>query len=337
MRFITFWISGAVLAVLVLCRPPLHAEADGLSYRKLTINGVTAHIITVDLNDPSLLLTPGVALDTPDNRKTFTQFLKDSAPLAQITGTFFDLKSGEPIGDVVVRGSQVCFTRGIGTALVVTPDNTPAMVDTLPGTGWRGFESVLQGGLRLVRDGQIAVDPEGQGFHDRYMQRNTARIVVGILPHKQVIMAETGHLLLPQLADAMLQLGCVDAMALDGGGSVGIAFDGTTIMSTQRKLANVLMVVRRPPEETAQRIEAIRLREEQQRQAVEEQHRPMWEIRMPRPDFGAMWNGIGNGWFGLTTACARSWNHVSLHCSAIVNWFHNWVRADSRPPEPRRG
>jgi hypothetical protein len=277
------------------------AAPESMSHRTMTIDGVYVHVISVDLRDQSLLVTAGVALDEPDHRKSFAEFQKDHRPLAQITGTFFDLHSGAPIGDVVVRGNLVCIGSGVGSALVVTADNEAAIIDSPPADGWKAYESVLQGGLRLVRDGQVDVDPEAQGFNDRYMLRKTARLGVGVLPNHQMVMVETGHLLMPQFAEIMIKLGATDAMALDGGGSTGISFDGKTIMATGRKLANVLMVVQRPPEEVARRAEETRRRAQQALRLKESARRrgfwsflSGWRIDWRFPDLGALWQS----WFG---------------------------------------
>lgn len=253
----TTWLVLSSLISVLMCAAvsPAFAAPPSMQYQCTTVNGVWLQIITADLNDPSLLVTPLISPGATGQRKSFSEFVKENHSLAQITGTFFDLKSGEAVGDIVIRGQQRIWSVGIGSALVVTPDNVASIVDS-PGTDndWVGYESVLQGGLRLVRHGQPAVDPEGQGFHDRYMQRKTSRVAVGILPGNRLILVESGHALLPDLAVIMVQLGCTDAMALDGGGSTSIAYDGKCILASSRKLANVLAIVQRSPGETAARI-----------------------------------------------------------------------------------
>ncbi len=277
------------------------AAPASVSYHTETLDGVYLHVINVDLHDQALLVTAGVALDTPQHRKSFKDFEAENHPLAQITGSFFDLNSGDGIGDVVVRGHLVTIGAGIGSALVVTPDNVASIVDSTPADGWSKYESVLQGGLRLVTDGVATVDPKGQGFHDRYMERDTSRLAVGLLPNNQMIMVETGRQLLPDLANTMIKLGCTDAMAFDGGGSTGISYDGKTIMSTPRPLADVLMVLQRPPDEVARRAEeaqrraqlALRLKETAANHGFWS-FLSNWHLDWHLPDFGAIWQS----WFG---------------------------------------
>lgn len=269
-------IRSSRVSVLVLCGIMLmmaaaaaYAAPPSLSYARMTVAGVSMNVITADLNDTSLLVTPLVPTDIEHNRKTFREYLDEHHSLAQITGTFFDLGSGEAVGDVVIRGTQHVWSVGIGSALVVTPDNEPAIIDRPdPDTRWQGYESVLQGGLRLVKDGQVAVDPRAQGFNDRYMERKTSRVAVGILPGKRLVMIKSAHSLLPEVAAALAELGCTDAMALDGGGSTSMAYDGKCIIASGRKLANVLAIVQRSPEETAQRIATAQRREEAARVAA---------------------------------------------------------------------
>lgn len=250
-------ITGLLLSIIVLTVAvwPAQAFGAGVAYHKLTIHSVTVHAAFVDLRDPSIEVTPAVAQDEPGGRKSFANFLTQYQPLAQITGSFFDLRSGDPIGDIVIDGAQRYSTAGIGTALAVTPDNHARMLDIAPGEArdWRGYESVLQGGLRLLREGIVAIDPPGQGFHDGYMLRCTHRIAVGLrADERMVLVGIYDNVWLDELAEIMRQLGCRDAMALDGGGSTGFAVDGKRILSTGRKLANVLMVVRRPYDAAAE-------------------------------------------------------------------------------------
>jgi hypothetical protein len=236
---------------ILLCRLlPSCSAAESVTYLHQDVNGVKVYMAFVDLNDHSLLVTPAIGGETPDQRKTFRQFIKDDHPIVQITGGYFDLQDGIPIGDIVIGGRPCFNTLRMGTALALTPDNRAFMYDTVPQSiyDWNGYESVLQGGVRLVSHGMNVVDPLGQGFHDHYMMRKTTRVAVGILPNNGLVfLTSAGQLLLPDLADLMIRVGCQDAMALDGGGSTAFAYNGRCMMVTSRKLSNVLMVLRRYP------------------------------------------------------------------------------------------
>ena len=325
----------AVVATLLLLSPALSSIPAGLQCSRQTVDDVYMNIIDVDLNDPSILVTPVTARDSGEKRETFKEFHTSHHPLAQITGSFFDLHSGQPIGDVVVHGKSCFVTAGIGSALVVKPDNSAAIIDSPPSTGWAGYESVLQGGARLVRDGLPACDPLSQGFHDRYMQRLTSRIVVGLWPSNHLAFISTGHVLLPDLANILVKMGCQDAMALDGGGSTGIAFNGKQFFSSGRKLSNVLMVLRRSPAEVALHQQAV---QQAIAQAAQQNAPP------PAPggiagffaatvscfqNLGAIWPAILN--FGSSLAAQA---HPPVE--AITSWFSHWHHPD-QPPMLSRG
>src|SRR5689334_15038842 len=102
MRVRISWIS-IFCALLVLLLGNL-SSAESVQYVKQIVDKVTVHSAYVNLRDPSVLVTPGVALDAPNRRKSFNDFQEEAHPLVQITGSFFDLRSGEPIGDIVVNG-----------------------------------------------------------------------------------------------------------------------------------------------------------------------------------------------------------------------------------------
>jgi len=324
--FTTQHFSVMTVLLLLLGRAAFSVPA-GVQYTRQTVSDVSMNIIDVDLNDPSILVTPVTAQDEPGKRKTFKEFLTSHHPLAQITGGFFDLHSGAPIGDVVVHGKSIYLTPGVGTALVIKPDNTAAMIDSQPATGWDGYESVLQGGVRLVRDGVAACDPLQQGFHDRYMQRLTSRILVGLWPGNHLALMSTGHVYLPDLADILVKMGCQDAMALDGGGSTGIAYDGRQLFSSGRKLSNVLMVLRRSPADIARREQAAQVAAAQANQTVQ-----------PTSTTNAAPNGIA-AFIATTFACIRNlgaiWPAI-LHLgsslvaqvhpplAAVASWFSHW-------------
>ena len=251
-------VRGVAIFCLLACCAAAGAQAAPSSIRYSTrlITQSSVHVIDIDMHDQTLLVTPCAAISRRKKLMKFREFQEASQSLAQMTGSFFSLQSGCPIGDIVIRGQQRYFTQRIGAALVVTPRNEPSIIDGPRGAaGWRGYESVLQGGIRLVKAGQISLNPRAQGFHDHYMERCTSRVAVGVLPNAHLLMVQANHLRFPQLAAIMQKLGCIDAMALDGGGSTGFSYLGKSISATSRPLANVLAVVRRSPQEIAARLQ----------------------------------------------------------------------------------
>ena len=58
----------------------------------------------------------------------------------------------------------------------------------------------------------------------------------------KLVIASTGSASIQQLRELMLQLGCVEAVNLDGGGSTALAYQGKLIRSPGRELTTTLQI-----------------------------------------------------------------------------------------------
>ena len=253
---LTLHIYRRLFVIVLFCQSWAYlsaaVEQESVTYQVHWINKTRVHVVTVDLNDRELLVTPVLANGTPGARKSFTAFLAERQPLAQISGSYFSVKTAQPIGDMVIAGKMV-YLGHAGSALTIKPDNTAAIVN-IPykkNISWKGYESVLQGGVRLVQNGKFAVYPKEQGFKDPGIFRKATRTAVGITDqNKLLLVAVNKEIFLSELAGILKALGCRDAMSLDGGTSTGLAVGLDIIFTPGRMLSNVLMVVRRPPPPT---------------------------------------------------------------------------------------
>ena len=120
---------------------------------------------------------------------------------------------------------------------------------------WQNVAYAVGGGDLLVENGSVC-----SGFQLDSAERHAARTAVGIRADGQVVVfaadksSTSGGLTLPELASRMAELGCVQAVNLDGGGSttVGITRPGERDFLTvnepadgqQRPCANFLFFVR---------------------------------------------------------------------------------------------
>ena len=95
------------LVTLIAWCLSVRAVAAGVQYVKQVVEGATLHTVYVDLHDPWVQVVPAVATDVPNNRLSFSAFMDTYQPLAQCTGTFFDFRSGEAIGDLVINGQLI--------------------------------------------------------------------------------------------------------------------------------------------------------------------------------------------------------------------------------------
>lgn len=232
-----------LLLVLLLSRP-CPAARNSVSYTRSYVNGVVAQVITVNLNDPDVRLTPALARRGVGASERFESILDRTRPTAAITGTFFDTRSLYPTGDIVVDGEMVC--RGVvGTAIGIGWNNEIEFLSTRCGavSDWGGYQSVLCVGPRLLANGKPAVFPRVEGFRDSGIYSASIRAAIGVTKwNKLLLVTTTKPIYLSKLAKVMKALGAQDAATLDGGGSTALYYRGSVIARPKRKLTNLLVV-----------------------------------------------------------------------------------------------
>ena len=168
-----------------------------------------------------------------------------------MTGTFFDTKTLLPIGDIVQDGELVHYGgRGAGLCFRKGKKGVRARIRPNAGkdrhTDWTPHQTVLGGGMWLVRDSKVALSLSKQGFSPALISP-TQRVAVGVMPDGQLLLAATSEkVTLAQWAAALRGLGAKDALNFDGGSSTGLYFQGKPIVKPGRKLTNALVVYAPP-------------------------------------------------------------------------------------------
>lgn len=115
----------------------------------------------------------------------------------------------------------------------------------------------IGGGPRLVQDGEVFVPFRWESFGPAFSSRRTSRSAIGITAAGKVLLVtieksrrSTGMRLI-ELARLMRELGAVQAMNLDGGGSSTLVVGGRVVNVLerhQRGVPSMLLVVPRPSE-----------------------------------------------------------------------------------------
>ena len=90
-----------------------------------------------------------------------------------------------------------------------------------------GVQQIIGGGPRLVRDGEVHITGEAERFQRDVLEGRAPRTALGFTAdHKLLLVTVNGRqpgvsvgMTLTELAELMLELGAVNAMNLDGGGS----------------------------------------------------------------------------------------------------------------------
>jgi hypothetical protein len=225
----------------------LHGDGSGgknIRFWQTGAAGVPVKVISVDLNDPNVKVSAVMAERGNGTSEPFRQMINRANPNVAVTGTFFSLDDLQPVGDIVIDGSLVHF-GGMGTALCITPDNQATMVTCQWGRhhDWSPYDFVVACGPRLLRRGQIVLDPRAERFRDKHMLAPNSRIAVGITRGNTLFFVMThSPIYLGRLARVMQSLGAVDAMNLDAGTSTGFYYNGATLAKPGRKLTNMIVV-----------------------------------------------------------------------------------------------
>jgi exopolysaccharide biosynthesis protein len=110
---------------------------------------------------------------------------------------------------------------------------------------WKQHWFSITAGPRLMRQGQIAVQPRAEGFSDRGMIEGEAlRVAIGYPKQGRSLMLVTflTPVSLQKEAAIMHDLGNYEAMNLDGGTSVGLAQGNKILKPAGRELTNVITI-----------------------------------------------------------------------------------------------
>jgi hypothetical protein len=103
----------------------------------------------------------------------------------------------------------------------------------------------IGGGPMLIKDGEINIDYcEGVWWGSGVLLTDfRPRTAVGYTAEKKVILFVTNSMKIGDVAQELLDLGCVGAMNLDGGGSTAMAVGNQSIYTQGRAVPSILAVV----------------------------------------------------------------------------------------------
>jgi exopolysaccharide biosynthesis protein len=224
-------------------QPSLASPSVG--YQKAKIAGVWVNIVTADLNDPTVCVTPAVAKRGIGTSESFRSMIRRTRPAAAIDGTFFCTRTLKPTGDIVIDG-QLVYRGYLGIAVAFGECNSVRFVDCQT-YRWADYRSVLVAGPSLLLDGKMAVYPRDQGFCSGVHFSPRVRTGIGVTrANKLVLVTTLRNVYLGQFARVMRAIGCVDAAGLDGGSSTGLYYNGKLISNPSRGMTNCLLVYNDP-------------------------------------------------------------------------------------------
>jgi Phosphodiester glycosidase len=126
---------------------------------------------------------------------------------------------------------------GVGTAVQLQTASTPDAFDRFP--------QVMAAGPLLVQDRRIVLNASGEGFSQAFITQLAVRSAIGKTAEGNLLIVASQNRLggrgpsLQEMAQVMLQLGCIDALNLDGGSSTSLVLSGQMINRPPRTAARV--------------------------------------------------------------------------------------------------
>jgi len=229
--------------------------AQPIQMSRRVIRGARLYLTTVDLRDRDIYLAIGLAKGAAQaNNSRFSAGDESFRPLVQrqraavvASGTFFGLDPKKWVmGNMVSGGRFLKYSswENYGTTLGIGPgkqlEMVTARIDGQP--KWQNHWFSLTAGPRLLRNGKVWLAPQSEGFADPRVFGSARRAAIGYTAggRKLLLVTFPAQVSLLKSAQIMRDLGCQEAMNLDGGGSLGLARKGKILVWPTRRLTNVL-------------------------------------------------------------------------------------------------
>jgi exopolysaccharide biosynthesis protein len=208
-------------------------QAAGVKHTLTTLNEATPA-------NGSALYTPAWGASTPAVPGSVAVILfpfPAAVPNIDLQAPVVEVRSdGAPVP--IPIGGAVLVAQGAAAATLSAEAAVGALVTTqlIFKPDWPGVISAIGGGPQIVRDG-VPVFRAGEAFTSSQLSPRAPRTGVGQLADGRIILVtvdgrQPGYsvgMTNFELAQTLVRLGAVTAMALDGGGSTSMAFDGSLL------------------------------------------------------------------------------------------------------------
>ncbi len=228
-----------------------------VEFSNQTVAGASFYLTTIDLTDPEIYITIGLANDAAlannsqvtGGDEPFENMVARYRAAVVANGTFFGKDQQKAVlGNMVAAGKFLKYSRweNYGTTLGIKVGNQLEMVTarTQGKPDWSQHWFSLTCGPRLVKEGKVWLSPLSEGFKDSHVLGVGLRTAIGFPASRDKLFLVTflDSLSLEAEANVMRAIGCFEAMNLDGGASVGLAHQGKIVLPAGRNLTNVLVV-----------------------------------------------------------------------------------------------
>jgi Phosphodiester glycosidase len=219
------------------------------------VAGVPLYLTIADLTDPETFISVGLAnrasqansARATKGDEAFKGMVRRHRAAVTASGTFFSMDAQKRVmGNLVAGGKFLKYSpwENYGTTLGLRAGNrlemTTARTEGKP--RWDQHWFSLTAGPRLLKHGQIKINPKQEGFTDPAVMGSAIRSAIGFPRSGKQLLMVTFHrpVSLQKSAQIMKYLGCYEAMNLDGGSSLALAKGNQILHPAGRKLTNVI-------------------------------------------------------------------------------------------------
>lgn len=207
-------------------------------YEKQSNNQQIIHTIWIDPTQYDIRLVKASEIQT--GRETLPVLAKKAHADIAVNAGFFEA-NGMPSGTLVVQG-EVYKLKNVESSLLMIDGDRLSILRVNPTQDITSSSSMVAGIPLLVRDGQI--NPDLAAKKSGFYLNNHARTAIGIKADGTVVLVVVEHhaqrkheevkegiqgLSILALAQLMKDLGCQDALNLDGGGSSTLWLQGRVV------------------------------------------------------------------------------------------------------------
>jgi len=192
--------------------------AEGVEAAKVDQSGgLSFALMRVDLAKASLAVRD--IRDKQGKHRAVADLVVNEAPIAAINGGFFDI-DGSPMGLLVMDGVKKQKLRKVDWGVFYIDGDGAHIVHTTEFVDSTGIQQALQSGPRLVVDGEpVKLKPQ-----------SSRRSALGIDHQGRLLLLTTSSSVeARRLANVMRDLGCVQALNLDGGPSAQLAMSSPSM------------------------------------------------------------------------------------------------------------
>lgn len=172
-----------------------------------------------------------------------------------VDGTVTNVQIGNspiPPNGVVLSGHglnrEVLSQLAVGDEVAINIQLTPPWLE-------QGFSQIIGGGPRLVRDGELSLNGEEELFRSDVLQGRAPRTAIGVTASGELLLVTVNGrqpnisvgMSLAELGRLLIELGAVQAMNLDGGGSTTMVIRDLVLNlpsnGQERPVSNAILIL----------------------------------------------------------------------------------------------